>query len=157
MQMRVRNGTLSPWPELIGMRREMADLLDNLAWRQGESGGLLLNPAVSVREDEERLTIEVEVPGVSPDDIEISLEDGTLRIAGEKRSGETEENGAYHVAERRYGRFERTFTLPRNFDAENAKASCENGVLQVTLPKKEEARPRRIRIEGSQAGQQIEG
>ncbi|MGH7476286.1 MAG: Hsp20/alpha crystallin family protein [Longimicrobiales bacterium] len=139
--------------DVFTLQDRMNQLLDIWGGRPGD-GGTLLAPPVNVREDDDNLYVEVEVPGVTPDDIEISLENGMLRISGEKKQTRTDESGDYHIFERRYGRFERSFSLARRFDPDRITARYDDGVLRITLPKTEEARPRRIRIGG--AGKQEE-
>ncbi|MGH7545020.1 MAG: Hsp20/alpha crystallin family protein [Gemmatimonadota bacterium] len=89
------------------------------------------------------------LPGLTRDEIQLSVENGVLTITGEKREERTEgkPEGEVHLFERRYGRFERRWTLPTNVDADKIRARYENGVLVVTLPKTEEAKPRQIQIE----------
>jgi len=105
-------------------------------------------PAVDVAETAEAFTVTAELPGLSPDNVEISLEDGVMSISGEKR--DTYESGAEgsgrHVVERRYGKFQRNFSLPRSVDSEKVQARFEDGLLVVTLPKAEAAKARRITI-----------
>ncbi|HSR70348.1 MAG TPA: Hsp20/alpha crystallin family protein [Acidobacteriota bacterium] len=102
-------------------------------------------PAVDVAEDANSMTFTAEVPGFEKNDINISVEDGVLSISGE-RSLERKDD-EYHRIERRYGRFERNFTLPRNVDPEKISANLKNGLLMLTLPKREEAKPKQIDIE----------
>ena len=104
-------------------------------------------PVVDVRETEDALVLEAELPGLRSDDVSVSVEDGVLTVAGEKKR-EVEEGteGGYHFTERRYGRFERSFRLPRSLNTEDVRAEFSNGVLTITLPKAEEAKPRRIEV-----------
>jgi HSP20 family protein len=114
------------------------------------SGSLMRAPATDVIEDENEIRVLAELPGMGPDDIEIDLENNVLTVRGEKQEERTEsdEQGTYHLAERRYGQFSRSFILPRDVDSENIEASFENGVLSVRVPKSEKARRRRIEIGG---------
>ncbi len=103
-------------------------------------------PAVDIVEQGDDLVIRAELPGVARDDIEVRVEDNTLVLSGErKREKECDEEQAYRV-ERSYGSFVRSFRLPKTVDAAKIAASYQNGVLEVRLPKAEEARPRRIQI-----------
>ena len=105
-------------------------------------------PSVDVLETKNELVIKADVPGLEMKDIEILLENGTLTIKGERKFEEhKEEKGGYHRTERSYGSFARYFTLPDTVDAERVKAEYKNGVLSVTLPKKELAKPRSIKVE----------
>lgn len=142
----------NPWGDLMTLRREMNDLIEGFGSR--EPGQVVWAPSVNVREDAERITIEAELPGVREEDVSVTLENDVLTISGEKREENRSEKEDYHLFERRYGRFERSFRVGGNLDASNVQASFDNGVLRVVLPKPEEQRPRRIRIGvGSQARQ----
>lgn len=106
------------------------------------------SPAVDVEENENAFVVTAELAGLSEDDVELSLENGVLSISGEKREEREEGNkeAGRHIYERRYGRFERNFSLPRTVDADKVDATFKNGVLTVTLPKTAAAKPRRIAI-----------
>ena len=105
-----------------------------------------------VSEDENNLQISMELPGVEPDDVRLSLENNILTIRGEKRQRSEENNERIHRFERTYGLFERTFALPNTVDPEKIEARYENGVLLVRIPKAERARPREIRVNTGNAG-----
>src|SRR3954469_6739388 len=105
-----------------------------------------------VSEDESSLQITMELPGVEPDDVRLSLENNILTIRGEKRQEVDENNERVHRFERIYGVFERTFALPNTVDPEKIEARFENGVLLVRIPKAERARPREIRVNTSASG-----
>jgi len=103
------------------------------------------NPPVDVLEENEKILVKVEVPGVDEKDLRVMFEDGVLTITGE-RQFERREDRSYHRIERAYGSFTRTFTLPRSVDATRIAAAYRNGVLEVEIPKKEESRPKQIQI-----------
>lgn len=103
------------------------------------------NPPVDVLEENDRIIVKVEVPGVNENDLRVTFEDGLLTVSGE-RQFERKDDSNYHRIERAYGSFSRTFTLPRSVDAAQIVADYRNGVLEVTIPKKEEARPKQIAI-----------
>ena len=113
-----------------------------------ESGTLTAawTPAVDVFEDKDAVKIVAELPGVKAEDVKISLESQTLTMRGEKRQVAEEKTERVHRYERTYGAFERTFALPRTVDADRIEASYADGLLTVTLPKVERARPRQIEI-----------
>ncbi len=141
---------LSPWSDFTTLRREMDELFDSFLGRGAgvTSGELVWAPVCNVWEDNDALHVQAELPGLTKDESSVSVENGVLTIAGEKREERREgEKEAFHVYERRYGRFERSFTLPTNVDADHIRARYESGVLEVTLPKTEEAKPRKIQIE----------
>jgi HSP20 family protein len=102
------------------------------------------NPAVNVYQDKDRFTVVVELPGLKKEEIEISLHDDTLTIAGERKREESSEQE--FLTERLYGKFQRSLTLPTAVDAETVKASYKDGLLQVELPKAEEAKPKQIEV-----------
>ena len=127
---------------------------------RGNSGrGLLGAPEADVVETERDIMVVVDVPGCAPADIELVLENNLLTINGERRSqwGEGDERRAFHLAERRYGRFSRAFVLPRDVDQDGILARFQNGVLTVTIPKSEKARRRRIEIQPGEANRQVDG
>ena len=114
----------------------------------GESGALTAawTPAVDVFEGRDAVKIVAELPGVKAEDVKISLENQTLTLRGEKRQVAEEKTERVHLYERTYGAFERTFALPGTIDADRIEASYAEGLLTVTLPKVERARPRQIEI-----------
>ena len=103
-------------------------------------------PALDVTEDESMLSLTAELPGVSKDDIDVSIEDGVLSLRGEKKEEAKSEGTGWHRLERRYGRFERRIRLPDYVDAENVDAEFKDGVLKLSVPKAERARPRTIKV-----------
>ncbi len=106
------------------------------------------SPVTDVSEDEDGLHVVVELPGMSSEDVSVSVENGVLSISGEKKQeheeGDAESN--YHLVERSYGSFERTFKLPRSVDSDKVEAKFEQGLLKVNLPKSEKAKKRQIAI-----------
>jgi HSP20 family protein len=102
-------------------------------------------PPVDVAEDSEKIHVKVEVPGMEEKDLRIHYEDGLLTVSGE-RQFERKDDQNYHRIERAYGSFVRTFSLPRSVDAAAITASYRNGVLEISIPKKEEAKPKQIQI-----------
>ena len=101
---------------------------------------------VDVREDAEHVYVEAELPGLAKEDLKITLEDGVLTIAGEKKLENEEEREGYQVRERRYGKFSRRFELPSVVDEGKVRANLKDGVLLVTLDKRAEVRPKRIEV-----------
>jgi HSP20 family protein len=123
------------------------DLLGGLE----ELGDGLFAPPVDVREDDEAYTVHLEVPGVKQQDLDLSIQDNVLTIKGTKEQRQSE--GRYRRIERTYGSFVRTISLPRNVDASNILANLQDGVLEVRLPKLEEARARQIPVSTTVAAQ----
>src|ERR1700722_1934525 len=103
-------------------------------------------PAVDIQETENDLVLKADVPDVDMKDIDVRVENGTLSLRGERKFESEKKNGSWHRVERSYGRFERAFALPNTVDFEAVKAEYKNGVLTITLPKKEIAKPRQIKV-----------
>lgn len=106
-------------------------------------------PPVDIEEDKERIVLTAELPGMKENDIDIQMEGGVLTIRGERKFENEKEGKNYHRVERSYGQFVRSFTLPNNVDRENIKADFRDGLLHIVLPKREEAKPRQIKIGGN--------
>jgi HSP20 family protein len=106
-------------------------------------------PAVDIKETENELIFKADIPDVEMKNIDVRMENGTLMIRGERKFEEINNGGGWHRLERAYGTFERVFTLPETVEVEAVKADYKNGVLTVTLPKKEVAKPRQIKVEFS--------
>jgi HSP20 family protein len=132
--------------------RRLNSLLDEAfgAWpvHQGESGSITAAwvPAVDVFEDPQAVKIVVEIPGVNPNDVKLSIENNILTIRGEKKQVAEEKTDRVHRYERSYGVFERTFALPNTVDPDRIEAKYDAGVLTVVLPKADRARPREIPV-----------
>ena len=103
-------------------------------------------PAVDIRETEDAYEVTAELPGMKKEDVEITLENNLLKLSGERRFEKDIEKENYHRVERTYGTFSRAFSLPNRVDPEKVAASFADGILTVTVPKVEEAKPRRISI-----------
>lgn len=103
-------------------------------------------PAVNTWKDDDKAVVEVELPGVEPGDVDISIEGVTLTIAGERKTGELAEEERYQYRERWHGKFSRSFELPYDVDSEKVEAAYKDGVLTVTLPRAEADKPRKIEI-----------
>jgi HSP20 family protein len=108
-----------------------------------------------VSEDANNLQITMEVPGVRPEDVRISLENNLLTVRGEKKQEAEERNERVHRYERSYGTFERSFALPNTVDVEKIAAKYENGILRISIPKSERARPREIPVSGTGGSTQV--
>lgn len=139
-----------PFKEMAAMQERMNRLFDEIWGRPRRveedyiSGSWL--PAVDVKESKDALEISVELPGVDPKDVEVTVEGGVLSIRGSRKFEKAEEGETYHRVERSYGSFERTFTLPSNVNPDKISASYKLGVLHLTLPKREEAKPKAIPV-----------
>jgi HSP20 family protein len=104
-------------------------------------------PAVDVYETENELVLKADLPDVELKDLDVRVENQTLTIAGERKFEHKDQGKGYHRVERSYGNFARSFAVPNSFDTENINAGFKNGVLTVTLPKKEAAKPRQIKVQ----------
>lgn len=119
------------------------------AFPKGFFGGLDAYPVVNVSETEKEITVAAELPGLEVKDVDVSLNNGSLLITGEKKFEGEEKKDNYHRIERSYGKFTRAVPLPAKVNAKGIKARFEKGVLHVTLPKAEpSAPPQKIKIEG---------
>jgi HSP20 family protein len=106
-------------------------------------------PPVDIRETENELVVKADVPGLEMKDIDVRMENGSLTIRGERKFEENKEEGGWHRVERSYGSFERVFAVPDSVDPNGVKADYKNGTLTITLPKKEVAKPRQIKVQVS--------
>ena len=115
----------------------------------GENGlKVAWSPVTDVHETDDGLQVSMELPGLGAEDVSVTVENGILTISGEKKqeTEEREEGGKYHLVERRYGRFERTFRLPRGLNTEKVKAKFDNGLLNLDIPKSPKAKRKQIEI-----------
>jgi HSP20 family protein len=145
---------ITPYRTSDPFERLWDSLLGSSAGGYPSGGGLIRAPATDVVENEREIRVIAELPGINAEDVDIDLENNVLTIRGEKREerNETDEQGTFHLAERRYGQFSRSFILPRDVDSDAIEANFENGVLTVRIPKSEKARRRRIEIGGGGGG-----
>ena len=142
---------LDPFGDLMGMQNEINRLFDiTLGQSAFDHAGPFDGewaPAIDVFENDDKVVVKTELPGLSEKDIEVDILGDTLTIKGEKRKEEEKKDKHYHRVERTYGSFHRTVTLPALVESEKAKASFKNGVLEITIPKKEEAKPRQVKVD----------
>lgn len=108
-------------------------------------------PAVDVYEDEHKVTLKIEVPGIDEKDIDVRVENNTLTVHGERKIEKEEKEENYRRVESQYGSFTRTFTLPQTVDTEKVSANYDKGILKITLPKKAEAKPKQIKVDVASA------
>ena len=140
----------NPFAEFINMQERMNRLLGDTYLKPtlGEREvGDEWSPAVDIYEDADGVVIKVELPEMDMKDIDVKIEDNTLRVRGERKLEKEDKKANYHRIERYYGAFSRTFTLPTTVDQEKVKASYDRGILKITLPKKEDTKPKKIKIE----------
>lgn len=111
------------------------------------------SPSVDIYENKDQIVLEAELPGMKQEDFDLSIENNVITLRGERKFEKVDDADNYHRVERSYGSFTRSFTLPQTVSGEGAHAEYSNGVLRVTLPKREEAKSRRIEISGASASQ----
>ena len=136
-----------PWNALDQMRKEMDRLFDTTQNNEGSNIATSdWTPAVDIKETENAFEIHADIPGVDPKDIDVHMEKGMLTIKGERESETKEEREGYKRVERSRGTFYRRFSLPDTADADKISANSKNGVLQISIPKKEQEQPRKISV-----------
>ncbi len=149
-----------PFQDLRSVQDEMAQMSPMLAHalglhgqQQGSSRATTTAwaPALDISERKDAYLVTVELPGVEADDLEITLEDGLLTIQGERHFAHDSSEQQFHRVERRYGAFRRAITLPAHVVGDAVEASADNGVLQIVVPKMEEATPKRIQVRPGRA------
>ena len=143
---------LVPWRgfdrELSLIRREMDDLWKRIFGEStGEFAPVRWAPALDVSETENEIIVKAELPGMDPKDVQVDFEGDVLTIKGEKKQEKEEKEENYHLVERSYGTFSRSFRIPKPIQEDKIKANYKNGVLKIVLPKAEEAKKKPIQIE----------
>lgn len=140
-----------PAVESANLERRISGLFNEALgpfdWQHRDGVGASWVPAVDIFEEAEAIRIAAELPGVKPEDVKVFLENNVLAIHGTKQQVAEERAERVHRYERTYGTFERSFTLPATVDPNTIKASYEHGILTVTLPKIEKAKPRQIEVQ----------
>lgn len=140
--------TYDPFRELRALQDEVNRVFSGSYGRSGESGMMrgAWNPSVDIFENKDQIVLEAELPGLKPEDVNISIENNVLTIHGERKFEKKDEKDNFHRVERSYGSFTRSFTLPPTVSSENVEAAFDSGILRLSLAKREEAKPRRIEI-----------
>mgnify|MGYP000854136736 CR=1 FL=1 len=143
----------NPFREMEELQRRMSSLFD---WSPFRRSSLTTDeetisvpewaPLVDIAEDDKEYLLKVELPEVQKDDVKVTVEGGTLTISGERKAEKEEKGRKFHRVERYYGRFERSFSIPDDAEADNVKAEFKDGVLRVHLAKSEKARPKQIEV-----------
>ncbi len=143
----------SSLPGISSLQDEMNKMFDRF-FRGGdfpdfgmESGSWI--PPIDLSETGDKVTVKTEIPGIDPKEIDISIQDNTLIIKGEKKAEKEEKDKNYYRMERRYGSFSRSISLPASVDVNKITAECKNGVLEINLQKKEEVKPKQISVKVS--------
>jgi HSP20 family protein len=148
-----------PFRELSALQQQVNRLFnDSYTGRGEEALGTNFVPPVDVYEDEQGITLKMEVPGIDEKDIDIRLENNTLTVRGERKFEKEEKEENFQRVERRYGSFTRSFTLPSTVDTDNVSADYDKGVLALKLAKRAEAKPKQIKVNiGSQKTLEAKG
>lgn len=134
-----------PWSFLTQLQRD----LERMHEGDKEGGSVATaqwTPAVDIKEEADQFVLHADLPGVKPENIDVSMEDGVLTVKGEKDTATKTEQQGYKRIERSYGSFYRRFSLPDTADAENINAKAKNGVLEITIPKRESVKPKKISV-----------
>jgi HSP20 family protein len=143
-----------PFREFVTLQDRMSRLLRDSQGGQEEAlTTTTFAPPVDVYEDEHNVTLKIEVPGIDEKDIDVRVENNTLIVHGERKFEKEEKEENFRRVERQYGSFTRTFTLPQTVDPENVQANYDKGVLKIQLAKREEAKPKQIKINVGSATQ----
>jgi len=142
----------NPLTDFATLQNQMNQLFDSTryAW-PAESGTRTWMPPADIHETDHELIVTADLPGIDVNSIDVRVENNTLSITGERKPQETAENGNVHRMERMYGAFARSFTLSTQVDAAKTQANYKDGVLKITLPKAEQAKPKRIAIAATAA------
>jgi HSP20 family protein len=138
-----------PFRDLMAMQDRMTRLIDETLsriWKEDMAQGVW-SPPVDILERGDEVVLKVDLPGVTQNEIDIRVEEGTLTIQGERKFVKESSEENYVQIERPYGTFRRTFSIPRTIDQESIKASYKDGVLRIILPRKQEIQPKQIVVE----------
>lgn len=141
-----------PWGELAALQRDVGELFQRTGPEVRRTAGSLV-PAIDAFRAEDGLVVRVELPGMSTDEVDVSVDEGTLTISGERRLDGTVSDDAWLRQERPLGSFQRSFSLPEGTDARRIAASFEHGLLELRIPHPPERRPHRVQIDSSNGAQ----
>lgn len=134
-----------PWGLLTQLQKELEQMRGDVA-REGSSATAEWVPAVDIKEGPDKFVLQADLPGVKPEEIDISMENGVLTIKGEKKTEAKTEKEGYKRVERTYGSFYRRFSLPDTANPDAISAVCKQGVLEIVIPKRESVQPKKINV-----------
>ena len=150
-----------PFRDVLSLQNRLNSLFQD--YNRGQNDGDLVStaafvPPVDIYEDEHKIALKLEVPGLKQEDLDIQIEHNTLTVRGERKFEKEEKEENFHRIERRYGSFFRSFTVPTTVNHESVKASYDAGVLRIELEKKAEAKPKQIKVQigSAAASKQVE-
>jgi len=144
-----------PFRDVVSLQNRVNSLFQDYGRAQGDGepvSAAAFAPPVDIYEDEHKIVLKLEAPGLKQEDLDIQLENNTLTVRGERKFEKEEKEENFHRIERRYGSFYRAFTIPNTVSTENVQANYENGVLRVELQKRAEAKPKQIKVQIGAAG-----
>jgi HSP20 family protein len=149
-----------PFRDVLALQNRMNSLFQEYNRTQGDSSDLMTTasfaPPVDIYEDEHKIVLKLEVPGMKESDLDIQLENNVLTVKGERKLEKEEKEENFHRIERRYGSFYRSFTIPNTVNAESVKAGYDAGVLRIQLEKRAEAKPKQIKVEVGSGAKSID-
>jgi HSP20 family protein len=153
-----------PFRDVLTLQNRLNSLFQDFNRGQGDAGDFVATaafvPPVDIYEDEHKIVLKLEVPGLKQEDLDIRLENNTLTVRGERKFEKEEKEENFHRIERRYGSFFRSFTIPNTINTENVKASYDAGVLRIELEKRAETKPKQIKVQvgvDGSAAKRVEG
>lgn len=138
-----------PFRDLMTLKDRMDRIFEDTFRTHGEEKELMpstWSPSVDIYEDESNVVLSIELPGIEEKDIDVNVEDSTLTVKGDRNIEKEDKKENYHRIERAYGSFYRSFTIPNYVDVDKIEAEHENGVLKITMPKKPELKPRKVKV-----------
>jgi HSP20 family protein len=136
-----------PFRDVLALQNRMNSLFQEYGRNEGDVSTAAFVPPVDIYEDEHKIVLKLEVPGMKEDELDIQLENNALTVKGERKFEKEEKEENFHRIERRYGSFYRSFTVPTTVNPDSVKASYDAGVLKVELEKRAEAKPKQIKVE----------
>lgn len=136
-----------PFRDLVSLRTDMDRLFNTFFGGPAEEREGLWSPVLDIEENNGNLMVRAEIPGMTKDDIKVTVRDNMLSITGERKQEEETKDKTFHRIERCYGKFSRIITLPTEVESDKIKATYKDGVLNITLPKSESAKPKQIDVE----------
>ena len=148
-----------PFRDVLTLQNRLNSLFQD--YNRGQNDGDVVStaafvPPVDIYEDEHKIVLKLEVPGLKQEDLDIQIENNTLTVRGERKFEKEEKEENFHRIERRYGSFFRSFTVPTTVNTEGVKASYDSGVLRIELEKRAEAKPKQIKVQVGSGPKQVE-
>lgn len=144
---------LMKWTNVSSLQNEINRMFDQF-FRGWDFSGFVQeagtwSPSIDLSETDDNIVVKAEIPGIDPKEVNISIQENNLILKGEKKEEKEEKGKNYYRMERRYGKFSRSIELPASVDIDKINAVCKNGIIEITLPKKEEVRPKQISVKVS--------